>query len=95
MVNKVINWSGYSLDEQHNVTVTGNTTITGLSGGLHNIRVYANDTVGNMGASDTAAFSIEPFPLTTTVAVAVILAAMLGVAGFIVYKKRRSRQNTS
>jgi len=45
-----ISWMGYSLDHQTNVTITGNTTLTGLSEGTHEVIVYANDTYKNMGA---------------------------------------------
>lgn len=62
-VDEPTSWIGYSLDDQPNVTITGNTTLTGLSGGSHNITVYANDTTGNMGASDTVHFTIA-FTLT-------------------------------
>jgi hypothetical protein len=48
---------GYSLDGQDNVTVTGNATLSGLSSGLHNVTVYANDTAGNMGVSETIKFT--------------------------------------
>jgi parallel beta-helix repeat protein len=34
-VVKTVNWTGYSLDGQQNVTITGNTTLTGLPNGLH------------------------------------------------------------
>jgi len=52
-------WIGYSLDGQANVTVSGNTTILGLSDGVHTITVYANDTDGNIGSSDTIYFAID------------------------------------
>jgi hypothetical protein len=51
-------WIGYSLDGQANVTVTGNTTLTGLSDGSHSIIVYANDIAGNMGVSGTVYFTM-------------------------------------
>jgi len=50
-VNETTPWIGYSLDGQENVTITGNTTLTDLSYGLHSVTVYANDTAGNMGSS--------------------------------------------
>jgi hypothetical protein len=53
-VDEPTDWIGYSLDGQANVTITGNTTLTELSIGWHNIMVYANDTSGNMGFSDPA-----------------------------------------
>jgi hypothetical protein len=51
-------WIGYSLDRQDNVTVYGNLTLANLPSGSHGIQVFANDTVGNIAASDIAYFSI-------------------------------------
>jgi len=52
-------WIGYSLDEQGNVTINGNTTMVGLSEGSHTITVYANDTVGFMGYSERVFFTVD------------------------------------
>jgi len=60
-VNRTIDWMGYSLDIQENVTILGNTTIP-VSEGPHTLVVYANDTVGNMGASDTVCFTVDISP---------------------------------
>jgi len=49
-------WMGYSLDGKENVTINGNTTLAALPNGPHTIVVYANDTMGNMGASQTVSF---------------------------------------
>jgi nitrous oxidase accessory protein NosD len=57
-VDKAVNWTSYSLDGKDNVTITGNTTITGLSAGLHNITVYAKDEFENIGVSETIKFTI-------------------------------------
>jgi parallel beta-helix repeat protein len=51
-------WIGYSLEDQANVTITGNTTLTNLSYGWHHIIVYANDTSGNMWSSVKVRFAI-------------------------------------
>jgi len=59
-------WIGYSLDNLPNVTITGNTTLTGLTQGSHNVRVYANDTSGFMGASNKVFFSVDTIPPTIT-----------------------------
>jgi hypothetical protein len=91
VVNKLANWVGYSLDGQQNVTITGNATLTGLSNGLHNITVYANDTFGNMGASETATFTVakpEPFP-TALVATAFDASAAVACLGLLLYFKKR------
>ncbi|MEM2098940.1 MAG: hypothetical protein QXU99_04240 [Candidatus Bathyarchaeia archaeon] len=47
------------------MTITGKTTIPGLSGGLHNITVYAKDEFGNTGNSEMIIFRVaeqQPFP---------------------------------
>ena len=67
-VNETVSWMGYSLDGAANITITGNTTLTGLSLGSHNIIVYANDTAGNMGASNKVYFTIaEEAPPVITI----------------------------
>jgi N-acetylneuraminic acid mutarotase len=87
-VNKPTRWVGYSLNGRDNVTVTGNTTLTGLQNGLHKLTVYANDTLGNMGTSETVYFSVEvPFPITLVIA-PIASVAIVGV-GLIVYLKKR------
>jgi len=58
-VDRATSWIGYSLDGQSNVTITGNTTLTGLSDGIHTVTVYANDTAGNMGYSETVYFTVD------------------------------------
>jgi len=93
--NEPTSWIGYCLDKQANATITGNTTLTGLAEGSHSIVVYANDTAGNMGASETFFFTRiqetlpEPFP-TTIVTAPITSAAAVG-AGLLVYFKKRKR----
>jgi len=96
-VNKSALWLGYSLDGQDNVTVTGNTTIAGLTNGLHNITFYAKDEFENTGASETVTFTIaketEAFSVRLAVAVAIVVAALVLVAavgvGLSAYLKKR------
>jgi YVTN family beta-propeller protein/parallel beta-helix repeat protein len=91
-VDGSVNWVGYSLDGLKNVTVIGNTTLTGLSSGLHSVTVYANDTFGNMGASQTVSFTIaKPFPTVTVAAVSGTVAAVVVAAGLLVYFKKTKR----
>jgi hypothetical protein len=91
-LGKPASWIGYSLDGQETVTITGNTTIAGLSSGLHNITVYAKDAFENTGASETITFTVaekpEPFP-TTLVATATVSVAVVGV-GLLVYFRKRN-----
>jgi hypothetical protein len=93
-VDKPVNWTGYSVDEKENVTITGNTTIKGLSNGLHSIAVYANDTFGNMGVSRLISFTLvvpEPFPTVAVAIVSAVVVALVG-AGLVAYLKKRKHQ---
>ncbi|PVX27020.1 MAG: hypothetical protein CW716_04445 [Candidatus Bathyarchaeum sp.] len=58
-VDEPTDWICYSLDGQSNITINGNTTLTGLTEGQHFLVVYANDTSGNTGASNTKYFTVE------------------------------------
>lgn len=98
-VNEKISTVTYSLDGEDNVTIAGNTTLTGLPIGAHNLTVYASDAAGNVGASQTVNFTIinmtptpiqasEPF-LTMPVA-AILLVALTGSGlGIMALKKRK------
>jgi N-acetylneuraminic acid mutarotase len=97
-VNESTSRTSYSLDGLDNVTVVGNTTVVGLSVGLHNVTVYAWDTAGNVGSSETITFSISepepkpspitPFP-TTLVIASVITIAVVGIVLLFYFKKRK------
>jgi len=52
MLNKPPFWIGYSLDGASNKTITGNTSLTALKSGSHNLKLYANDSYGKMGYSE-------------------------------------------
>ena len=89
-VNKPAIWIGYSLDGQDNVTITGNTTMTGLSSGLHNVTVYARDEFENTGASETISFSVDvPFPVAPVAAAFVAAIAAVSVGLLVYFKKRK------
>jgi N-acetylneuraminic acid mutarotase len=88
-VDKPVNLACYSLDGKQNVTIIGNTTLTGLSNGLHSVTVYANDTYGNIGVSETVTFTISlPFPIVPVAAGSVAF-AFASAAGLLVYFKKR------
>jgi hypothetical protein len=91
-VDQSVSQIKYSLDGQENATVTGNTTLTGLANGYHNVTVYAMDEVGNTGASETIYFSVkvpEPFPTALVATAAGASAAIIGI-GLLVYFKKRN-----
>jgi hypothetical protein len=89
-------WTGYSLDGEENIPISGNFTLIGLSNGLHNVTVYANDTYGNMGASKTINFTVavaepECFPIVPITALVVV--AVIVVAGLLVYHKKHKHNS--
>jgi hypothetical protein len=91
-VDKPVVWMGYSLDGQDNVTVTGNTTIAGLSNGLHNVTVYVKDDFDNVGTSETIYFTVEvpePFPTTSVAVASIATVAVVGVIILVYFKKRK------
>jgi hypothetical protein len=90
--NSSVSWIGYSLDGKTNVTITGNTTLTGLTYGEHSVTVYTNDTYGNMGASETIHFNAnvpEPFPTILIAVIAIIVTVIITVACLLVFFKKR------
>jgi len=81
----------YSLDGQDNVTIAGNMTLAGLLDGEHSLTLFAVDTAGNIGSSETIYFSVEvpePFP-TMLVIASVFTVAVVGIGLLICFKKRR------
>jgi hypothetical protein len=92
-LNKPVTWIGYSLDNQSQVTITKNITLTNLPDGSHNITVYAKDELGTVGASETIHFSIdppEPFPATVVAIISAASAALI-VSGLLFYLRKRKR----
>ena len=97
-IDKSADWIGCSLDGEETITIAGNITLTELSGGLHNVTVYANDTFGNAGKSETINFTIaekpepsnevEVFPVTIIAAASGALVFLFGAAIFA-YSRRK------
>jgi len=89
-VNEAVSEIAYSLDGQENVTITGNTTLTDLSYGDHNVTVYATDMCGHVGASETIYFTItEPFPTASVTAASVASVAVVSMVLLVYFKKRK------
>jgi hypothetical protein len=88
-VSKSTVWMGYSLDGGDNVTIAGNLTLNGLATGFHNLTVYAIDSFGKVGVSETIVFNVvlEPFPVVPVVAVSVVVVAL--AAGLLVHHRKR------
>jgi plastocyanin len=64
-MDRPVSWAGYSLDGQPNATIDGNILVD-IPDGLHSMIVYASDTLGNMGASNTVYFVIDTAPPNIT-----------------------------
>jgi hypothetical protein len=61
-VSRPPNWIAYSLDAQAKVTVSGDVMLSGLSEGEHTVKVYVDDTFGNLASSSTVHFSVDTLP---------------------------------
>ena len=57
-MNDKVSQIAYNLDNQANVTISGNTTLIGLTEGSHSISIYASDAEGHWVNFDTATFTI-------------------------------------
>jgi hypothetical protein len=89
-VDKPVNWTGYSLDGNEAVGITGNTTLSELETGVHNVTVIANDELGNTRTSETVTFTVaKPFPIVPVVAVSGVLAIIVGAVLIVIFKKRK------
>jgi hypothetical protein len=90
-IDENASWAAYNLDNQGNETIRGNTTLTGLSDGSHSIVIYANDTLGNMGKSDTISFTVNT-PKVEKFIPAIALSGTIVIAvavSLLVYFKKR------
>jgi hypothetical protein len=94
-VDHPVSEMAYCLDGQETVTISGNTTLTGLSNGQHNVTVYATDELGNVDTSDTLFFNVDaqefpvvPFPTEIVATASGASVAAVGV-GLLVYLRKR------
>ena len=81
----------YCLDGQESIPISGNTTLTGLSNGQHNVTVYATDEYDYTGVSDILFFNVNAseFPTTLVVASISIVAVIASVILFYLKKGRK------
>jgi hypothetical protein len=97
IVNEPVSQVTYSLDGQGNIGVAGNTTLTELSNGNHNVTVYATDEAGNTGTSEARYFTVEvqqSFPTAST-AVSAASIAIVASALTAYFVKTRKKAKTS
>lgn len=99
-VDQPVSEMAYCLDGQNNVTISGNTTLTGLSNGYHNVTVYATGVFGNVGHSDTLFFNVaapEPLESLPVVPIAAVPSASIavGCAGLLLRHRRKRKREAA
>jgi hypothetical protein len=93
--NEVTSWMSYCLDNGTQTTITANTTLA-VTPGNHTIVMYANDTKGNLGQSETAYFSVQMpegldlQPSGPSVLVAIVLGVVVAVGVLVFCLRKRS-----
>ena len=83
----------YSLDGEENLALFGNTTLTGLANGDHNLTIHAKDNAGNIRVSKAVFFSVDvPEPFQTAPVAAASASILVAAAALLGYfrKCRRS-----
>jgi N-acetylneuraminic acid mutarotase len=92
-VNEPVSSMRYTLDGE-TFEVSGNTSLSGLAYGGHNVTVYAVDVAGNMGTSETITFSTaeepEPFPTELAITASGASVAVAGLGLLVYFKKHKS-----
>jgi len=83
----------YSLDDQTNTTIDGNTTIS-VANGTHYVVVYVKDLAGNAGSSNRVYFGVNVVgesPLVQWAVLVIVVGVVAAVALFVYFRKRRNR----
>mgnify|MGYP001050437448 CR=1 FL=1 len=101
IIDESVSWIAYNLDNEGNVTIAGNTTLSGLSDGSHSLVAYAKDLYENFGASETIHFIIDTrkqesqqadtFPSTLQLyMIVIVIVVIVGITGFVLYRKMKT-----
>ncbi len=82
----------FCLDGQEPMSISGNTTLTDLANGQHNVTVSATSKYGYSGLSEALFFNVNApeFPVVPFIAVSAVV-VVSAVAGVMVYFKKRKR----
>ncbi len=94
-VNEGVSQILYNLDNKGNQTISGDSTLTGLLNGEHNMTLYVADLAGNAVSSKILFFNVnspEPFPIVP-VAVAVAVIALAMVLSLLLFRRPRKTAN--
>ena len=90
-VSEAVSQILYSLDGKENLTIAGNTTLTGLVNGEHTVTLYVADLAGNAASSKPLFFTVNSpaFPFVPVAMVAIISSILLCVGLLVSFKKRK------
>jgi hypothetical protein len=99
IVDDTIRSLDYSINDQPNAALTGNSTIIGLPEGNHTLKIYAHDGLGNIETAETE-FTIgeetrsagEPLPTSLIIEITLIV-VIVAIVGFILGTKTNQRKN--
>jgi hypothetical protein len=99
-LNEAASQISYNLDNQANVTLAGNSTLTSLTEGSHMLIVYAKDEVGNTATFGPVKFTVRlskptsdadiTLDVVPLAAVSVVIVVFIAAAAAIYMRKRRS-----
>ncbi|MDR0470253.1 MAG: hypothetical protein LBH79_00835 [Nitrososphaerota archaeon] len=98
VVDRPANQLYYCVDGGANVTVVDyNVTLSGLSGGVYNVTVFAEDKYGNVGVSETVVFTVvsQPDPILSVFVVVVLCVVSVLVVAVLLLVLRRRRASKS
>jgi hypothetical protein len=89
----------YNIDNQANATITGNTTLTDLPYGTHNLTIFTTNLAGNLGF-ETVVFTIptstsgSPYRfLTSIIIIAIIFAIITAITVLAIFRRHRKQSN--
>jgi hypothetical protein len=99
IVSESVSQLFYILDNQANVTIDGNLTLSDLAVGVHNVTVYAKDFAGNIGVSKTISFTVAKPESSESLSALLVVASVIVVVvvvclGLLVYLKKRQRDKS-
>ena len=97
------------MDGEETFTITGNTTLYGLSEGSHSVVVHAEDTAGSTGSSRLVTFDVDTeteadstdstesgsFPTSLVIAIVVLVSVVTICAALLFYFRRRRHRGLS
>jgi hypothetical protein len=85
----------YSIDGLSNRSIAGNSSIAELQNGNHNVTVYAQDSYGNKGVSETVSFNVNAptFPMVPIAVASIVTVGLIATGVLVNFKKHKSLLN--